>query len=234
MEHLGTTTKGRREPGHVGLKSDSYSLQLFFASRSLDKQEVKWELIERLYNFCGLSKCKEPGREPRYILSQILDTDSQEDIDRLLDQAAIPALVSDEEVAEAAKRLQNRHQREYSSSRHSATPAASDSPWATRQAFIERKFRGNSYIRFGRPGSQADLLSASSPSSNPSNTAPPSDVFARLQGTSAISGHFPLSDASRGSARGRKMSRRACVDEEVMRRGEEVVSLLQRDGKGAG
>ena len=146
--------EGRAEDGHVALNSDGDSLCLYFAKTSIDTADMKWELVEQLYNFCGMDKSKGEGRlgEPRYLLTQILDTESQEQIDKLLDRAAVPPLASDAELKEATERTKRAYA--FSGSQNSKERSAVPPLWVRRRALIEGLIAKNegSYIFYFKKG----------------------------------------------------------------------------------
>lgn len=104
VEYNGQTVSGQPEPGHVALNSTDEALQLFFAQSSIDTGRSKRELVDRLYNFCGMSKSTSERTDYQWLLSQILDEDNMNEIEDILDRALVPELPTDEELEEEEER----------------------------------------------------------------------------------------------------------------------------------
>lgn len=105
----GRTIHGQSEAGCVALNSSNDALQLYFAQSFVSPSKSKRELIDRLYNFCGMNNTTSERLDLRYLLSQILDEDDTNEIIDILDRAMVPELVTDEELDEEAERNNRQH-----------------------------------------------------------------------------------------------------------------------------
>lgn len=140
----GSPIKGREEEGKVALKFDGGSLHVYFAADSAETKAAQWKLIDRLYEFCGMGKIQEGNQQHKSLLAQILQADTQEEIDDLLDRAAVPPLASDEAVDEAAERLRREQARQ---NRKVSSQSGEDSPWNARRSSFQKLFAaGGIYI----------------------------------------------------------------------------------------
>jgi len=140
----GSPIKGREEEGKVALKFDGDSLHVYFAADSAEAKAAQWQLIDRLYEFCGMGKIQEGSQQHKFLLTQILQADTKEEIDDLLDRAAVPPLASDEAVDEAAERLRLEQARQ---NRKVSSQSGKDSPWNARRSSFQKLFAaGGIYI----------------------------------------------------------------------------------------
>jgi len=105
----GRTIHGQSEAGCVALNSSNDALQLYFAQGFVSTSKSKRELVDRLYNFCGMNNTTLKRHDLQYLLSQILDEDDTNEIIDILDRARVPELVTDEELDEEAKRNNRQH-----------------------------------------------------------------------------------------------------------------------------
>jgi hypothetical protein len=202
--------KGRDEEGKVALKFDSDALHVYFATNTAETKAAQWQLVDRLYDFCGMGKVQENSQQHKFLLIQILQADSQEEVDDLLDRAAVPPLASDEAVDEAAERLRKEQARQRTMAR-----AGEDSPWNSRRSNFQKLFAaGGVYIIGGSGGNLFGNGSASSFGAR-SNTPSPNarrGLRQALEGTTIYGNHggYDQSARTRGEkAQAAMLSRRA-------------------------
>lgn len=180
---------GLDEEGKVALKFDGDSLQVYFATDMAETKAAQWQLIDRLYNFCGIGKIQEGNRQHKFLLAQILQADTQEEIDDLLDRAAVPPLPSDEAVDEAEERLK----REQARQKRKASPqSGEESPWYARDPGFQKLFAGGRiYIIDGfRENPFRNGSGSSSSASSGMYSADLHEVLRRAMGGTTIYGGY--------------------------------------------
>jgi hypothetical protein len=210
VDYQSSRVAGRPEDGRVSLSSDGDALHLFFAERYVDTFAYKWELVYRLYYFCGLDKSKEE-RDAKFILLQILDTDSLDDIVDILDRASIGPLPEDDEVDAAAERLRKAQVKKSSgTSKH----------WSDIRSAIDELMGVGGIHILTDAGFGAHLFSVSDGPAGFTNF--PNFTFDDLDGLEAIS----VLTVSNRSAFGRK--RRAKSSPALEAKGEKLVNIHAR------
>jgi hypothetical protein len=166
----GSPIKGREEEGKVALKFDGDSLHVYFAADSAETKAAQWQLIDRLYEFCGMGKIQDGSQQHKFLLTQIMQADMQEEIDDLLDRAAVPPLASDEAVDEAAERLRREQARQ---NRKPSSRSGEDSPWNARRSSFQKLFTAGGIYVIGGFGENLFGNGSGSPFSAPSGMYSP-------------------------------------------------------------
>jgi hypothetical protein len=187
----GSPIKGREEEGKVALKFDGGSLHAYFATDSAETKAAQWQLIDRLYDFCGMGKTQEGTRQHKFLLTQILGADTQEEIDELLDRAAVPPLASDEMVDEAAERLRREQARQ---NRMVSSQSGEDSPWNARRSSFQKLFAAGGVYIIGGFGGNLFGGDSGSPSGAPSGVRSPAfheGLRRAMEGTTIYGGSGP-------------------------------------------
>ena len=93
----------------MALTANDDSIQLYFAEDSTNTLRSRNDLVTRLFDFCNLQDATEFGEHPKFLLQNILEAQSSDEINDVLSQAGVPALPSDSELDNENERQARLH-----------------------------------------------------------------------------------------------------------------------------